>query len=83
MQTDVINIARIIRDAGGASAIERASHERGGDLSRSAVYKWQSTGIPDRHWPIIMSLTEYGPVELYTANCAARDGDTHAREDAA
>jgi hypothetical protein len=82
METEV-NVAKIIKDAGGASAIERASHERGGDLSRSAVYKWQQTGIPDRHWPIIISLTAYGPAELYQANCAARECELPPRESAA
>jgi hypothetical protein len=82
METD-LTVAKIIKDAGGASAIERASHERGGDLSRSAVYKWQQTGIPDRHWPIIIALTDYGPTDLYKANCAARECDLSARETAA
>ncbi|OMQ44974.1 hypothetical protein [Ensifer sp. 1H6] len=67
-----ISIRQIIKDAGGAEAISKAATEAGGDLSKDAVYKWAKTGIPDRHWPIIIALTDHGPVALYAANCAAR-----------
>lgn len=67
-----ITIRQIIKDAGGAEAIANAVADAGGDLSKDAVYKWTKTGIPDRHWPIIIALTEHGPVALYAANCAAR-----------
>ncbi|RVG28032.1 carph-isopro domain-containing protein [Sinorhizobium meliloti] len=65
-------IKQIIRDAGGPDAIAQASSKAGGDISKDAVYKWSKTGIPDRHWPVIIALTNYCPGELYAANCAAR-----------
>ncbi|MDX0511445.1 carph-isopro domain-containing protein [Sinorhizobium medicae] len=65
-------IKQIIKDAGGPDAIAQASSRAGGDISKDAVYKWSKTGIPDRHWPVIIALTKYRPGELYAANCAAR-----------
>lgn len=65
-------IKQIIKDAGGPDAIAQASSKAGGDISKDAVYKWSKTGIPDRHWPVIIALTNYCPGELYAANCAAR-----------
>ncbi|OCP05017.1 hypothetical protein BC374_16235 [Ensifer sp. LC13] len=65
-------VRQIIKDAGGAEVIATAIVSLGGDISKDAVYKWSKTGIPDRHWPVIIGMTEYGPVELYGANCLAR-----------
>ncbi|WP_026616477.1 carph-isopro domain-containing protein [Ensifer aridi] len=67
-----LTIKQIIKDAGGPDAISQASSKAGGDISKDAVYKWSKTGIPDRHWPVIIALTSYRPEELYSANCAAR-----------
>lgn len=79
---DDLTIAKIIKNAGGPGAVQRAYEAHGLALTRDAVYKWQQTGIPDRHWPIIISLTTYGPSDLYEANCRARDAHS-AREVAA
>lgn len=68
----VICIAEIIKDAGGATAIGRAFHAAGVKLGRDAVYKWASTGIPDRHWPTIIAITGHQPEVLFLANCHAR-----------
>jgi hypothetical protein len=68
-----MTVTQIIRDAGGAAAIVRAVHGAGASITRDAVYKWRLTGIPDRHWQVIIALTGIGPAELYEANCAARD----------
>ncbi|MEY9196615.1 hypothetical protein ABIA16_001731 [Sinorhizobium fredii] len=67
-----ITIKQIIKDAGGPDAIAQASSKVGGDISKDAVYKWGKTGIPDRHWPVIIALTSCRPEDLYAANCAAR-----------
>jgi hypothetical protein len=64
-------IQAIIKEAGGARAITEAS---GGTFKADAVYKWTEIGIPDRHWPLLMSLTEVTAEELFQANRAARAG---------
>lgn len=70
-------IEKIIKEAGGARKISEASgptDEAGKrPLTYDAVYKWTKIGIPDRHWPLLMSLTETSPDELYAANLAARE----------
>lgn len=68
----MICIAEIIKDAGGATALGRAFHAAGVKLGRDAVYKWVSTGIPDRHWPIIIGLSGHSAETIYRANCHAR-----------
>jgi hypothetical protein len=78
--SEPVSIEQIIQDAGGPSAIVRASREAGGEITRDAVYKWRLTGVPDRHWSILMSLTDYGPDHLYQANCRARDARQGLRE---
>lgn len=66
------NIEQIIKDAGGARAISQASENDSHQITFDAVYKWKKLGIPDRHWPLIMSLTKTTPSELFTANQRAR-----------
>lgn len=70
-------IEQIIKDAGGARAISEASgpiDENGKrPLTYDAVYKWSKNGVPDRHWPLVMSLTPSTAEELYVANLAARE----------
>lgn len=41
-------------------------------VSHWAVRKWESIGIPERHWPLVMKLTRTNVKELYAANEAAR-----------
>jgi len=69
------NIADIIKAAGGAKAIHEASN---GAITRDAVYKWPSIGIPDRHWVLLMSLTETSAEELHLANRLARSAEDAA-----
>lgn len=64
-------ISDIIKEAGGARAIEAASDGR---IKSDAVYKWATNGIPDRHWPTIMALTPVTTDELFAANRTAREG---------
>jgi hypothetical protein len=66
---DTKSIPEIIKAAGGAKAIHEASN---GAVTRDAVYKWPSIGIPDRHWVLLMSLTETSAEELHLANRLAR-----------
>ena len=68
-------VDEIIRDAGGARAIHEASE---GDITRDAVYKWPSIGIPDRHWPILIKLARSTPDELFQANLIARNPEEAA-----
>ena len=62
-------LAEIIKAAGGPVAIADASN---GLISKDAVYKWPTIGIPDRHWPMLMGLTTVSPDELFSANQVAR-----------
>jgi hypothetical protein len=71
----VICIAEIIKDAGGATALGRAFHAAGVKLGRDAIYKWVSTGIPDRHWPTLIALSGHPAEVIYRANCHARGVD--------
>jgi hypothetical protein len=68
-------VAQIISDAGGAAAIADASQ---GAIKKDAVYKWPTIGIQDRHWPLLMSLTEVSAEELFAANQAARQPERAA-----
>ncbi|MBX5082140.1 hypothetical protein HJB56_04980 [Rhizobium lentis] len=68
-----ITVTKIIKEAGGAAAVERACAEAGVEITRDAIYKWRLTGIPDRHWRVLIPLTQLGPEDFYRANCAARD----------
>lgn len=79
----VICIAEIIKDAGGATALGRAFHAAGVKLGRDAVYKWVSTGIPDRHWPTIIALSGHSAEVIYRANCHARGVDASLIAEAA
>ncbi|ARM12099.1 MULTISPECIES: hypothetical protein [Rhizobium] len=68
-----ITVTKIIKEAGGVAAIERACVDAGVAITRDAIYKWRHTGIPDRHWRVLIPLTAFGPEEFYRANCIARD----------
>lgn len=74
-------ILQIITDCGGPEGIEAASgmRLRPGKkrpqpcLSHWAVRKWPATGIPERHWPLLMKLRkDLSLEELHAANEAAR-----------
>jgi len=62
-------LGEIIKAAGGPRNIHEASL---GTVSRDAVHKWPTIGIPDRHWPLLMKLTSVTAEELFEANRAAR-----------
>lgn len=62
-------LREIIQDAGGPSAISKAS---GGAITVDAVYKWSQIGIPDRHWPVVMPLAKASAAEMLAANIAVR-----------
>ncbi|NSX92676.1 carph-isopro domain-containing protein [Agrobacterium tumefaciens] len=67
-----ITVSEIISKAGGPRAIADASLSTHEPFSKDAVYKWVKGGIPDRHWPIIISLTGLNVSEIYEANLAVR-----------
>lgn len=71
-----LTVAEIISRAGGPKAIADASRMTTDPFSKDAVYKWAKGGIPDRHWPIIIALTNLEVATIYTANLAAR-GNAH------
>lgn len=57
----------IISDCGGPLAIEAASK---GALSHWAIRKWAANGIPNKHWPLVMSIDGVSADELLAANVA-------------
>jgi hypothetical protein len=65
-------ISEIIKDSGSARGISEASN---GEITKDAVWKWPTIGVPDRHWPLLIQLSGATPDELYEANRLAR-GDT-------
>lgn len=70
--TPTLTIAEIISRAGGPKAIADASRVTADPFSKDAVYKWAKGGIPDRHWPIIIALTDLEVTAIYSANLTAR-----------
>lgn len=68
-------VPEIIRAAGGARSIHEASN---GALTKDAIYKWPSIGIPDRHWSLVMTLSGATPEELFNANTTAREKESAA-----
>jgi hypothetical protein len=71
-------IEEIITAAGGARAISEASGPADDagkrPLTYDAVYKWSKIGVPDRHWPLLISMAKASPDELFEANKLARGG---------
>ena len=67
-----LTVAQVIEKAGGAKQIADASQRFGEPFSKDAVYKWLKSGIPDRHWAIIISLSGLSVEAIYGANVDAR-----------
>jgi len=62
-------ISAIIKKAGGPNAIARASADTLKPISRWAVQKWKTSGIPAIHWDMLMRLnSEITISDLYAAN---------------
>jgi hypothetical protein len=66
------DISGLIEDAGGAIAIHERAESGGIKISRWAVYKWKTSGIPDRHWSMVCEMANATPNEIYDANQRAR-----------
>jgi hypothetical protein len=62
-------ISEIIKDSGSARGISEASN---GEITKDAVWKWSTIGVPDRHWPLLIQLSGATPEELYEANLVVR-----------
>ncbi|QDP57347.1 MAG: hypothetical protein Unbinned3696contig1008_25 [Prokaryotic dsDNA virus sp.] len=71
-------VTDILTAAGGpeiiAKRLPRKVSKSGGKVDRvSTVYKWKKLGIPERHWPLLMKLSEEITLErLFEANRHAR-----------
>ena len=63
------SISDLIESAGGAGKISAALQ-----ISPDAVYKWRDIGIPDRHWPVLLAMTNATAEEMLAANISARTG---------
>lgn len=64
----MVTVEEIIKKAGGAGEIAALIPS----ISPHAPRKWPVIGIPERHWPTIMSLTGVTAHELFAANRKAR-----------
>ena len=72
-------VETIIDEAGGAPRIARASAKTDNPIKVDAVYKWpKKFGIPERHWSLVMSLTNRSLEDIYAANRAVRNGKAKA-----
>lgn len=71
------SVSEIISACGGPSGIEAASGNR---VSHWAVRKWPTIGIPERHWPLLMTLQPLTAEQIFIANKVAK---AHASRSAA
>jgi DNA-binding phage protein len=73
------SIKEIIEAAGGITSVARRVGK-----SRNSVWAWQNNGVPDWHWPTLMSMAKVTPQQLFDANqkCPNRAGKSD-RETAA
>lgn len=62
----------MIKLAGGAEAVALASAASDHPVGVDAVYKWFHNGIPDDHWPLIMSRAGVSVDDIYRANQAVK-----------
>ena len=62
-------VSEIISACGGPVGIAAAS---GQDLTHWAVRKWPTIGIPERHWPLLMTLQPLTAEQLFIANKVAK-----------
>ena len=67
-----MDIRQIIKDAGGPATIAEASKKSAKPIGAEAVKKWTRIGIPDDHWPLMISLSGKSVEEIYAANAALR-----------
>ena len=68
-----MRILDIIRSCGGARAIAKATVAAGVPVTINAVYKWQTSGIPDRHWATLIKLNaKLTEADLFRSNEAVR-----------
>jgi len=73
-----MRIKRIIKASGGPEAIAAGARARGTKLTAWSVYKWQSNGIPEKHWPLIVDLSGATIEDLFAANTELRSGQQEA-----
>lgn len=75
----MLSIADIIELCGGAGRVAEAI----GRPDQSFVLKWRRSGIPDRHWPVVMRLGGVTLEQVFEANSAAGRYDLPTGEEAA
>jgi hypothetical protein len=64
-----MTVDEIIEQAGGVTAIAKASVNTRKPFGAWAVYKWRQTGIDEAHWPLLMKLVPGLTVQqIYDAN---------------
>ena len=65
-------IQKILAAAGGPKKIAEESQTWDYSVGLKSVYGWARSGIPDKHWPLIIALSSVTPTELHLANCNVR-----------
>lgn len=77
-----MNVQQIIHTCGGATKVAEATQQTANPVTFEAVFKWYRNGIPETHWPLVISLGGLTVQEVYDANRAAervRLSKIHAR----
>lgn len=76
-----IDAYSIVAIAGGPAAVAQASKETAKPVNVNVVQKWRRTGIPERHWELIVKLCDgrVGIDTIYAANqdIRKRKGASH------
>lgn len=62
------SIREIIDDAGGPQKIAAFSKKSRHPVAIKTVYAWMANGIPEKHWDLMVRMTQATPDELYAAN---------------
>ena len=68
------DVRKIIKDAGGPAVISAASmrSKKFRQIKYKSVFDWPRLGLPEWHWPLLMSLIDITPHELHEANKKVR-----------
>lgn len=68
-------VSEIIIACDGRQSIADAILSEGSEISSDAVRKWESNGIPEKHWRVISSLCGATAEQLHSINEALRDSE--------
>ena len=77
-----LTVADLLREAGGAIAISKATQSTKFKVGVNAVHKWAGSGVPRDHIPLMRDLTGRTADEIVDARrgCAKRPGRPSASD---